>query len=48
MKEIDVYWQGKPELGFLECETDGRIARWAMGKWNKIAYCHSEEHWVWL
>ena len=48
MKQVDVYWLNRPELGFLECETDGHMARWANGKWNPITYCHSEGHWVWL
>lgn len=47
-RQIDVYWQGDPGLGFLECETDGRIARWANGKWNRITFCHSEGHYVWV
>ena len=48
MGQVDVYWQGRPELGFLECETNGRMARWANGKWNRVAFCHSEGHYVWL
>ncbi len=48
---VDVYWQGRPELGFLTCEkiTSGALiwARWAHGKEERIAYCHSEGHWVW-
>jgi len=48
MKTEDVYWQGRSDLGFLECERVGDSARWAKGKWNRIVFCHSEGHHVWL
>lgn len=46
---VDVHWQGRPDLGFLECDFDSnrRMVRWAHGQWRKVAYCHSEGHWVW-
>ena len=46
-KMVDIYWLGRSDLGFLECEVAGTQARWAHGAWRPIVYCHSEGHWVW-
>lgn len=51
---IDVYWQGKSDLGFLECEVvtrwdDGtpKSVRHTLGKERRVTYSHSERHYVW-